>query len=384
MRVCIDSTNKRKQWKESSLCIEINLQFFAGGDDKTEPATPKKLEDARKEGQVSKSREIGMGLSLLGLFVTLKIYIGILGEQFIELFQKTYTKIPEFVGAEGTYDTTAFSALFLDNIADMIIMIAPFLAIGFIIAFVADLVQVKWKVTMKPLMPKFSKMNPIKGMKKIISLQSLFELAKAIMKVFFVSYLAISTVKDKLRLIYTLYDISLPAALAAIGDVVIDLGIKISAWYMVIAVIDFVYQKMKFKKDMKMSKQEVKDEYKNAEGDPKVKSQQKQRMRQASQRRMMQSVPTADVVITNPTHFAVALKYDADSGRAPIVVAKGEDFLAKRIKEIAKESKVEIVENKPLARMLYHNVELGEEIPPELYQAVAEVLAFVYGLKNKQ
>lgn len=383
MRICIDSTNKRKQWKENSLCIEINLQFFAGGDDKTEPATPKKLEDARKEGQVSKSREIGMGLSLLGLFVTLKIYIGILGEQFIELFQKTYTRIPEFVGTEGTYDTVAFSALFVDNIADMIIMIAPFLAIGFMIAFVADLVQVKWKVTMKPLMPKFSKMNPIKGMKKIISPQSLFELAKAIMKVFFVSYLAISTVKDKLRLIYTLYDISLPSALVAIGDVVIDLGIKISAWYMVIAVIDFVYQKMKFKKDMKMSKQEVKDEYKNAEGDPKVKSQQKQRMRQASQRRMMQSVPTADVVITNPTHFAVALKYDADSGRAPIVVAKGEDFLAKRIKEIAKESKVEIVENKPLARMLYHNVELGEEIPPELYQAVAEVLAFVYGLKNK-
>ena len=383
MRICIDSTNKRKQWKENSLCIEINLQFFAGGDDKTEPATPKKLEDARKEGQVSKSREIGMGLSLLGLFVTLKIYIGILGEQFIELFQKTYTRIPEFVGTEGTYDTAAFSALFVDNIADMIIMIAPFLAIGFMIAFVADLVQVKWKVTMKPLMPKFSKMNPIKGMKKIISPQSLFELAKAIMKVFFVSYLAISTVKDKLRLIYTLYDISLPSALVAIGDVVIDLGIKISAWYMVIAVIDFVYQKMKFKKDMKMSKQEVKDEYKNAEGDPKVKSQQKQRMRQASQRRMMQSVPTADVVITNPTHFAVALKYDADSGRAPIVVAKGEDFLAKRIKEIAKESKVEIVENTPLARMLYHNVELGEEIPPELYQAVAEVLAFVYGLKNK-
>lgn len=384
MRVCIDSTNKTEQWKEESLCIEINLQFFAGGDDKTEPATPKKLEDARKEGQVSKSREIGMGLSLLGLFVTLKVYIGSLGERFLELFQNIYTRIPEFVGTEGTYDTTAFSTLFMDNILDMIIMMTPFLAVGFVIAFAADLIQVKWKVTMKPLMPKFSKMNPIKGMKKIISPQSIFELVKAILKIFFVSYLAISTVKDKLHLIYMLYDISLLSALAAIGEVVIGLGIKISAWYMVIAVIDFIYQKMKFKKEMKMSKQEVKDEYKNAEGDPKVKSQQKQRMRQASQRRMMQSIPTADVVITNPTHFAVALKYDADSGRAPIVVAKGEDFLAKKIKEIAKENKVEIVENKPLARMLYHNVELGEEIPPELYQAVAEVLAFVYGLKNKQ
>ena len=226
-------------------------------------------------------------------------------------------------------------------------------------------------------------MNPIKGMKKIISAQSMFELLKAVLKVFFLTYLSITTVKDKMLLIYGLYDITLMSALGAIGEVIIDLGIKISAWYMVIAAVDFIFQKMKFKKDMRMSKQEVKDEYKNAEGDPKIKSQQKQRMRQASQRRMMQSIPTADVVITNPTHFAVALKYDADSGRAPIVVAKGEDFLAKRIKEIAKENKVEIVENKPLARMLYHNVELGEEIPPELYQAVAEVLAFVYGLKNK-
>lgn len=382
MKTCIESTNRTERW-DKSLCIEINLQFFAGGDDKTEPATPKKLEDARKEGQVSKSREIGMGFSLLGLFVTLKFYIGTLGEQFIKAFETLYKRIPEFIGVEGTYDSVAFYTLLTDNIVDMILMMAPFLAVGFLIAFLADLVQVKWKVTMKPLMPKFNKMDPIKGMKKIISPQSVFELLKAVLKIIFISYLAITTVKDKLLLIYSLYDISLPAALTAIGDVVIDLGIKISAWYMVIAAIDFVYQKMKFKKDMKMSKQEVKDEYKNAEGDPKIKSQQKQRMRQASQRRMMQSVPTADVVITNPTHFAVALKYDADSGRAPIVVAKGEDFLAKRIKEIAKENKVEIVENKPLARMLYHNVELGEEIPPELYQAVAEVLAFVYGLKNK-
>lgn len=384
MRICIDNTtNRTEQWTNSSLCIEINLQFFAGGDDKTEPATPKKLEDARKEGQVSKSREIGMGLSLLGLFVAMKLYIGALGEKFIETFHSLYIRIPEFVGGEGTYDTMAFSTLLMDVLIDMLIMMAPFLLIGFIIAFVADLIQVKWKVTMKPLQPKFNKMDPIKGMKKIISPQSLFELFKAILKIIFISYLAYTTIKDKLRLIYGLYDIPLNSALSAIGEVVIDLGIKISAWYMVIAAIDFIYQKMKFQKDMRMSKQEVKDEYKNAEGDPKIKSQQKQRMRQASQRRMMQSVPTADVVITNPTHFAVALKYDADSGRAPIVVAKGEDFLAKRIKEIAKESKVEIVENKPLARMLYHNVELGEEIPPELYQAVAEVLAFVYGLKNK-
>ena len=369
--------------KSKKLCLELNLQFFAGGDDKTEPATPKKLQDARKEGQVAKSREIGMGLSLLGLFLVLKFYIGTMGEKFMEDFHLVYEKIPEFVGTEGTYDASAFCGILLECTLDMVVIVAPFFIVGCLIAFVADVSQVKWLVTMKPLQPKFNKMDPIKGMKRIVSPQSIFELLKAIMKVGFITYLAIVTVKDKLRLIYSLYDISLNTALAAIGDVVIDLGIKVSMWYMIIAAIDFIYQKFKFQKDMKMSKQEVKDEYKNAEGDPKVKSQQKQRMRQASQRRMMQSIPTADVVITNPTHFAVALKYDADSGKAPVVVAKGEDFLAKRIKEIAKENKVEIVENKPLARMLYHNVEIGEEIPPELYQAVAEVLAFVYGLKNR-
>ena len=369
--------------KKQELCLELNLQFFAGGDDKTEPATPKKLQDARKEGQVSKSREIGMGLSLLGLFVVLKFYIGTMGEKFMEDFYLVYKKIPEFVGTEGTYDASAFAGLLMECTVDMLVIMAPFFLVGCMIAIVAEVSQVKWLVTLKPLKPKFSKMDPIKGMKRIISPQSIFELLKAVAKVGFVTYLAVVTVKDKLRLIYSLYDISLQTALSAIGDVVIDLGIKISMWYMVIAAVDFIFQKFKFKKDMKMSKQEVKDEYKNAEGDPKIKSQQRQRMRQASQRRMMQSIPTADVVITNPTHFAVALKYDADSGKAPVVVAKGEDFLAKRIKEIAKESKVEIVENKPLARMLYHNVEIGEEIPPELYQAVAEVLAFVYGLKNR-
>lgn len=363
--------------------MRVNLQFFAeGGDDKTEEATPKKLEDARKEGQVAKSREVGMGFSLLAAFVLLKVYVGALGERFLLTYQNTYIRIPEFVGTEGTYDASSFMQMMRDGIVEMVIMMLPFFAVGFMVAFVSDVVQVKWKFTAKPLKPKFSKMNPLKGVKKIISAQSLFELLKAVVKVIFIVLLAYQTIKDKILILYSLYDMSMMKALGTIGTVVTDLGIKISAFYLVVAAVDFVYQKMKFKKDMRMSKQEVKDEYKNAEGDPQIKSQIKQRMRQASQRRMMQSVPEADVVITNPTHFAVALKYDADSGKAPVVVAKGEDFLAQRIKDMARENGVEIVENKPLARMLYHNVELGEEIPPELYQAVAEVLAYVYGLKK--
>ena len=164
----------------------------------------------------------------------------------------------------------------------------------------------------------------------------------------------------------------------------IDVGFRISLVYMIVGIADFVYQKHKFNEDMKMTKQEVKDEFKNTEGDPQIKGRQRRKMQEVSQKRMMQDVPKADVVITNPTHFAVALRYDTKESTAPVVVAKGADFVAQKIKEIARDNQIEIVENKPLARMIYHNVDVGAEIPPELYQAVAEVLAYVYRLKNPQ
>ena len=167
------------------------------------------------------------------------------------------------------------------------------------------------------------------------------------------------------------------------AETVVDLGIRISAVYMIIALADFVYQKVKFNNDMKMTKQEIKEEYKQQEGDPQIKGQIRQKMRDASRRRMMQELPQADVVITNPTHYAVAIKYDPEVADAPVVIAKGEDYMAARIKEVARENKIEIVENKPLARMLYANVDIGQTIPPELYQAVADVLAFVYHLKGR-
>ena len=190
-------------------------------------------------------------------------------------------------------------------------------------------------------------------------------------------------VSGKRGMLLNLYDISLLEAIQLIGNMVFDLAIKISAVYLIVGMADYIYQKIKFKNDMKMTKQEIKDEYKNSEGDPQIKGQIKQKMRQASMRRMMQDLPSADVVITNPTHFAVALKYEAGKSTAPIVIAKGEDFLAQKIKEAARENNIEIVENRPLARALYANVDIGQEIPEELYQAVAEVLAYVYGLKNK-
>lgn len=367
--------------------LRYNLQYFAKdgpGGEKTEPATSKKLTDARKEGQVAKSREIANGLGLITLFLVLKFTIESLGQGLIDSFQLSYNKIPEFAKPLKGELTVNDMSIFVGGIlGQILLLLAPFLLVGFVVAFFSDFVQVKWAPTSKPLKPKFSKMNPLKGVKKLFSKESLVELLKSALKIALIVYVVYSTLKDQWQNIFLLYDIPLLQAVLLIGDIAVSLGYQISLIYMLIAFGDFVYQKIKFKEDMKMTKQEVKDEWKNSEGDPQVKGKIKQKMREISQRRMMQSLPQADVVITNPTHYAVAIKYDANVSDAPIVVAKGEDFLAQKIKEMAKEYKVEIVENKPLARMLYANVEIGESVPPELYQAVAEVLAMVYHMQGK-
>ncbi|MCI6552426.1 MAG: flagellar biosynthesis protein FlhB [Lachnospiraceae bacterium] len=364
-----------------------NLQFFAKegpGGEKTEPATEKKLRDARKEGQVAKSREIGNAFSLLALFLILKLYIGYMGNSFLGGFYNIYKQIPDYIKiSDGQVPVDSIDKVIGSTILNMVIILLPVLLTGLAVAFVCDLVQVKWRPTNKPLQPKLSKLNPIKGFKKIISKDSVMELLKSLLKIGLIIYVVYSYLKDRFDNIYLLYDISLKQGVTMVGELAIGLGIRVSAVYIILGFLDFAYQKYKFKEDMKMTKQEVKDEYKDQEGDPQIKGKQKQRMREASQRRMMQRLPEADVVITNPTHYAVAIKYDPDKYEAPVVLAKGEDYLAQKIKETAREHHIEIVENKPLARMLYANVEVGELIPPELYQAVAEVLAFVYHLQGK-
>lgn len=382
--------------------LRYNLQYFAdgGAGEKTEEPTAKKLGDARKEGQVAKSRELGSAVLILSFFLTLKLTLGFLGDNFIEVFKMTYEKIPDYAGvAAGDTNSIAYADVLAQFLVKIILILLPFLAVGVLCSIIVDVVQVKWKPTGKPLKPKLSKLNPIKGFKKIFSSRSLFELIKSIAKVGIVAYLVYVTLIDKAGLIRLFYEMPLNSALAQISDIVLDMAVKICIFYLMLAIADLIYEKRKFKKDMKMTKQEVKEEYRQSEGDPQIKGKIRQKMREASQRRMMQALPEADVVITNPTHLAVAIKYEAfarenesqtgqqkalkPAPKAPVVIAKGQDFLAERIKEAAREYNVEIVENKPLARMLYYNVEIDEEIPPELYQAVAEVLAFVYNLKKK-
>lgn len=369
------------------MILEYNLQFFAKdgpGGEKTEQPTAKKLDDARKEGQVAKSREIANACGLLAAFIIMKVYVGQIGTGLMEYLAGVYNQIPDVIKMyNGILPVAAVTVLIKSMAYQIALICLPVLLVSFVVAFLCDVVQVKWRPTTKPLQPKFSKMDPIKGFGRIFSANSIMELIKSIVKLAVIGYMVYSYLSGRVQEIFLLYDMEIRQAIGLIGEIVTDLGIRIAAVYMVIALLDFAYQKWKFKEDMKMTKQEVKDEYKNQEGDPQVKGKQKQRMREASTRRMMQQLPEADVVITNPTHYAVAIKYDPDRYDAPYVLAKGEDFLAQRIKGIAKENDIEIVENKPLARMLYANVDIGELVPPELYQAVAEVLAFVYHLKGR-
>lgn len=370
--------------EKSRYYLVYDLQLFAkdGPDgEKTEEPTAKKLEDARNKGQVMRSTEVVTAATLLVFFIMLKILVGFIGNRFLEGFHQSIGYIEDYTGNPFTVNSarTLVREAFLNILAAGF----PIMIAGFVVTVLSILVQVKWKVSTEPLKPKIDKFNPVSGMKRLFSKDKIMEFLKSVAKVVVLAYVVYSYLKDQWPLIYKMYSYTLPQAIAVIGDTVISIGIRISVFFAVIAVFDLFYQKWKFHQDMMMSKQEVKDEYKNSEGDPKVKSQQRQRMQQASQRRMMQDLPNADVVITNPTHLAVAIKYDKETHEAPVVIAKGADYLAQKIKETARMNSIEIVENKPLARMLYHNVEIGAEIPPELYQMVAEVLAYVYGLQGR-
>ncbi len=372
--------------EEPRYLISYDLQWFAKdgpGGEKTEPATAKKLKEAREEGQVVKSKELSSAFDLIALFVILKFFVSFVGTNMMETFQVIYKKIPDVVEQDaGGLQINTVVYFFQEAMLGILKMAAPFFIAGVAIAFVISIVQVGWKPTTKPMKPKGSKLNPLNGFKRILSKESMFELVKSIVKIGLIVYVAYTSIREHQDSLFLIYDIPFLQVILLLGEIVINTGLKISFVYLLIGFSDFLYQKHKFSEDMKMTKQEVKDEFKNTEGNPEIKGRQRSKMREASQRRMMQNLPTADVVITNPTHISVAIKYDAEQNKAPIVIAKGADYLAMQIREKAKEYHIEIVENKPLARMLYANVEVGAEIPPELYQAVAEVLAFIYSMKQ--
>ncbi len=367
--------------RRAGILLEYNLQFFAKdgpGGEKTEPATNKKLDEVRKEGQVAKSKDLIMSVSLLALFIILRVYVETMGEKFVECFGDFYNQFNKIVESSGFGLTMEIGSEAVGQVFTAVINITfPIFIVAVVIAVLTNMLQQRWMVTAKPLQPKASKISPLSGFKRMFSFRQVMELLKSIAMIIIIGVVIYVTIKDKVGLLLTFYNITLNQALQLIYEIIVDIGTEISAIFLVVGFVDLIYQKIKFKNDNMMTKQEVKDEYKNTEGDPQVKGQIRRRMQEVSRRRMMQQLPEADVVITNPTHFAVALKYDPNQGKAPVVIAKGADYLAFQIKDKAKEYHIEIVENKPLARILYHNVDIGMEIPPELYQAVAEILARV-------
>lgn len=362
------------------IMLRMNLQLFAqGAGEKTEKATPKRRQDARKKGQVFQSREITSALVLMLVFISLRIFGGFIYNEIAAFTRKLIT---EYSKAEDLFSTSNITVLFLEIAAVLLKVIAPVLVVAVVAGLLSGYAQVGFLFTTKTLAFKFDRINPLSGLKRIFSIRSITELFKSIFKILIVGYLAYSFLDGEKNYAINLMDSSVPAIASYIGQTALNLGIRICIALIILGVLDYAYQWWDYEKSLKMSKQEIKEEFKQVEGNPEIKSKIKQKQRQISMRRMLQDVPKADVIITNPTHFAVAIKYDASVSDAPLVTAKGQDFIAQRIKEVARENKVEIVENKPLARTLYEKVEIGESIPPDLFQAVAEVLAFVYSLKG--
>jgi flagellar biosynthetic protein FlhB len=346
--------------------------------DKTEPATPKKKEDARKKGQVAKSKELSsIAVLLAGV---LYLYFGAKGLTFTlaAFIQEMFSYIPNL----RTSDHKMLS-LFLQSGERFLSMILPIMIVLSVVALLTNYLQTGIVWSVDPLTPKASKINPFSGLKKMISKRSFVELAKSIFKILIVGWAAFSTLKNEAIHIMPLMHQEEIEIISLLAQVSFKVAIKCCWVIAILAILDFLYQRWEFTENLKMTKQEVKDENKQTEGDPLVKSRIRNIQREMARRRMMEEVPKADVVITNPTHLAVAIRYDPKAKMsAPIIVAKGANKLAQRIREIAEENHIPLVENKPLAQNLY-KLDLGEEVPPQFYQAVAEILAYVYGLKGR-
>jgi flagellar biosynthesis protein FlhB len=355
--------------------ITLDLQFFAG--EKTEKATPKKKQDARKKGQVAKSADVNTAFIMLLVFIMLWFMGGTLQQQLLDVFRHSFQ---EYMLQELTINTV--QTIFLELTYQSAMILGPIMIVAFIAAVAANYMQVGFLFSAEAIQMKLNKLNPIEGFKRIYSIRAIVELLKSLLKVTFVGFAAFSVIWYQMDGIMTLSRLSVGKAVSYIGQITLQMGLIASVLLIFLSVMDYLYQRFDHEKNLRMSKQDVKDEYKKSEGDPQIKSKIKEKQRQMAMQRMMQDVPNADVIITNPTHFAIAIKYDESKSDAPYVVAKGVDYVAQRIKQIAKENSVVTVENKPLARALYKEIEIGDRIPEDFFKAVAEILAYVYRLKR--
>jgi len=350
----------------------------SGGQERTERATPKRRREARKKGQVAQSRELASVLILMtamGFFYFAGSWIfGSLSQVIGGVYGQLDT-----LRLNTVQEVSAFSVEIFEKV---LLILVPFFVPILLAGLAGNIGQIGFEIHGEPIYPKLTKLNPIAGLKKLISLRSLVELIKSVVKILLVGGIAFGIVEKETKAMPALMQQEVVDILLFIGRVAFKIFFFVCLALIVLAFLDYAYQRWQYEQSLKMTKQEVKDERKQSEGDPKVKGRIRRVQQELARRRMMEAVPEADVVITNPVHLAVALKFDAAKMFAPKIIAKGSGHIAEKIKEIARNHQVPLVENKPLAQALHKMVEIGEFIPVELYRAVAEVLAYVYRLKG--
>lgn len=347
------------------------------GQEKTEEPTPRRLEKAREDGQAPRSKELTTTAVLLGATIGLLWFGQFLSDKLSAIFRYNFT-----VPREAVFDTTSMINYLTQSFGDAIIGLFPFFMILLLAALFGPIALGGWLFSTKALMPKFNRMNPLEGIKRMFSIKSLVELGKAVAKVVLIMTLAVMIILGLQGELQSLAYQSIDSSIKHSVMMSVWVAIALSAATIVIALIDVPFQIWDHTKKLKMSVQDIKDEMKDSDGKPEVKSKIRQLQQEMANRRMMADVPEADVVITNPTHYAVAIKYKPDQMTTPLVVAKGADQVALKIREVAGVNQVDILESPRLARAIYYTTQLNQEIPTGLYVAVAKVLAYIFQLRN--
>lgn len=345
--------------------------------DKTEAATPRHREEARKRGHVPKSTELNAVLGLLAGVLVLKFAGGALFEQTVDIVGSSLRNM-----SRGDLTVAGVMDFGSDLGVRYLAMMAPMFVAIMVVGVAGNVAQAGLVLTGKPLSPDFSRISPFKGFERLFSKRSVVESVKSIAKMAIVGYFVYQVLQDKYLAIVSMTGGDVRASIGVVADVAMEILTKSGLSLLALAALDYGYQRWDYEKNIRMTKEEVKEELRQSEGDPKMKARVRQLQRKLAARRMMQDVPKSDVVVTNPTHYAVALEYKPETMRSPVVVAKGQGLIAQKIKEVARDHDIPLVENKPLAQTLFKTVEIGAEIPPALYHAVAEVLAFIYSLRR--
>jgi flagellar biosynthetic protein FlhB len=347
--------------------------------ERTEQPTPRRIQRARQEGNVIKTVELNSAAILFTGTILLYLFMSKIVQEIISLFRILWGEIPTF-----NFTVDNFQRFFAAGSLKLAFMLGPLLLALLVIGIVINIIQSGWLFTTKTLQFRLNRINPINGFGRLFSARGAVELLKNILKVLLVGLVAYWTIKADFQHLVPLIDQSLGQIVIYLGKLTFKVALRTTFVILLLAILDYIWVRYRYMKDLRMTKQEVKEEHRQAEGPPEVRSAIRRIQLRTAVQRMMREVPTAEVVITNPTHLAVALKYEAEQMSAPVVVAKGARLVAEKIKKIALENDIPIVENQPLAQALYKSVEIGQMIPPQFYAAVAEILAFVFKLKNRQ